>query len=242
MNILRPVLPIIAIASAFTLSSCSQDNTILYNDIALGDIVSGRFVSDAGLTYTPVEQNCEGRLDTMGRAVIRCDILKRVSPSEYEVRLNEMSKVLKKDCLIKDEVEDLEALGGDPALISKAWISGGYLNLATQITFITGSKKTHTLNLVYDNSVSSSDTLHFHLLHNSYKECYPTRKMIDDGDYPTGAEYSAGIAYASFPIMTFLPEGKESVPIKVHYTWYVSSEGKLTPDTYQAYVQGFIVR
>jgi len=229
--------------SLFMISSCSEDRTILYNDLEMGDIISGKFVNDAGITFTAVEQECEGRLDTMGRAIIRCDILEKVSASEYEVRLKEMSKVLKKECLISDEVEDIDALGEDPAFINQAWISAGYLNLASRITFIQNSSKRHLLNLLYDKTRDNTDTLHFELRHNAYGECYPTTGMIEAGtEVPEGAGYSVGVAYASFPIMKFLPEGKDSIPIKIKYTWYVTVNDEITPDTYTKEVNGFIVK
>ena len=234
---------VISVISLFMLSSCSEDLTIMYNDIEMGDIISGRFVNDAGITFTPVEQECEGQLDTMGRAIIRCDILKKVSATEYEIRLKEMSKVLKKDCLISDEVEDIDALGEDPALISQAWVSAGYLNIASQITFIQNSSKRHLLNLLYDKTRDNTDTLHFELRHNAYGECYPTTGMIDSGVViPDGTSYSVGVAYASFPVMKFLPEGKDSIPIKIKYTWYVTVNDTITSDTYTKDVNGYLVK
>ena len=234
----------IVLAAAFLGAvSCSEDRTILYNDLAMGDIVNGKFISDAGFTYIPVEQKCDGQLESMDRAIILCDILKKVSPTEYEVRINQMSKVLKKDCLKSDEVEDLSELGDDPVLIKNAWISAGYLNMETRITFLEGSTKSHLLNLLYDKEENNTDTLHFKLLHNGYGECYPTKKMIDEGNVTEGANYAIGTAYASFPITGFLPEGKDVIPMKVKYTWYVStSEGVITSDTYTRSVTGYLTK
>lgn len=237
------MLPVILLSSVLFFGSCDEDTTILYNDIAMGDIIGGKFVSDAGLTYTPVEQTCPGQLDTMGRAILQCDILKKVSATEYQVRIKQMSKVLRKDCLISDEVEDISALGNDPVLISQAWISAGYLNLSTNISFAEGSKTRHLLNLLLDKSEDNTDTLHFSLLHNSFGDCYPFNTPDAEAEEPSQTKsYSVGTAYASFPITSFVPDGKNHIPLKVKYFWYKSEGGTLMHDTYTGYVKGNIVK
>lgn len=66
---------IAACAAAFSAVSCTKDNTIRYNNATMGNIVNGTFISDQGNTFTIVDQTCPGKLDTMKRAFVICDIL-----------------------------------------------------------------------------------------------------------------------------------------------------------------------
>ena len=65
MNIItRTIIGCTAALIALAAVSCSKDTTIRYNNATMGNIVSGRFVSDQGNTFNVVEQNCIGKLDS----------------------------------------------------------------------------------------------------------------------------------------------------------------------------------
>ena len=67
---------IICIIAAAFISSCKQDETLRYNNLTMGNIVNGTFVSDQGNIFNVVEKTCEGNLEEMERALVICDVLK----------------------------------------------------------------------------------------------------------------------------------------------------------------------
>ena len=66
---------IICIIAAVFISSCKQDETLRYNNLTMGNIVNGTFVSDQGNIFNVVEKTCEGNLEEMERALVICDVL-----------------------------------------------------------------------------------------------------------------------------------------------------------------------
>ena len=96
---------LIAIAAGLTVlaaASCSKDDTIRYNNATMGNVVNGKFTSDQGNIFNVVEQNCAGKLDTMKRAFVICDVLSQSegSTTEYDIRLNYMVPVMTKKAIL----------------------------------------------------------------------------------------------------------------------------------------------
>ena len=59
MRIFRTtILTIAAAAMALAAASCQKDDTLYYNNLTMGNIVDGRFVSDQGNTFNIVDQTC----------------------------------------------------------------------------------------------------------------------------------------------------------------------------------------
>ena len=79
----RLIIFIVAGIAALAATSCDKDNTLRYNNFTMGNIVDGKFVSDQGNTFNVVEQTCSGRLDTLERAIILCDILYQEEGGDY---------------------------------------------------------------------------------------------------------------------------------------------------------------
>jgi len=231
----RSFSAILAIAVLLAgLSSCKKDSTILYNDQTMGNVISsGKLLTDTGLTYDIVEQTCDGLIDTLDRVLVVCDILRKVSSSEYEVRLNKFYRVLYKSPIPLSEVDD-ETVGNDPILPSTSWISGGCVNMLTAISFVSTTATRHFVNLVYDDVQSTSDTLRFKLRHNGFGEVY--------GQYTPTEDVTIGSTYVSFPISSYMPSGKSSVVVKVFYDWYKTVDGAITTDTQESFVTGTLTK
>ena len=77
-NITKTIIAIAAGIATFAAASCSKDNTIRYNNATMGNIVNGRFTSDQGNIFNVTDQTCAGKLDTMKRAFVICDVLNQV--------------------------------------------------------------------------------------------------------------------------------------------------------------------
>ena len=74
-NIRKSFIYIAAILS-FAAVSCQLDDTLYYNNLTMGNVVDGRFLSDQGNIFNIVEQNCGGNLSQEKRAIVLCDVQK----------------------------------------------------------------------------------------------------------------------------------------------------------------------
>ena len=170
--------------------SCQQDDTLQYNNITMGNVTAGRFVSDQGNIFNVVEQNCTGQIDTMKRALVVCDILHKTEgkENEYDVRLNMVNHVLTKAPLTLSEITDEDANVTDPIQIKEMWYSGGYLNMFIMIPVERGSTGRHLVNLVIDDKTSTGDSYTLELRHNGFGEVWSQEDQ----------EYVLAGAYVSF--------------------------------------------
>lgn len=200
---------IFIIAAATALVSCKQDDTLQYNNFTMGNVIDGTFISDQGNIFNVVEKNCSGDLEQMDRALVLCDVLKKVEGTEnqYDVRLNLLNKVLDKAHVTKAAADaDEEMSVQDPIYIDAKWISGGYINFLLLFETQTGSTQKHLINLVLDEEASSAGKYVFNLRHNSFGESL----NIDNNELGGG--------YVSFPIAELIKE--DSAEITVNWKWY----------------------
>ena len=172
--------------------SCQQDDTIRYNNVTMGNVTAGSFISDQGNIFNVVEQNCTGKIDTMKRALVVCDVLRKTEgkENEYDIRLNIINQVLTKHPLIMSEITDEDAKVTDPIQIKEIWYSGGYLNMYIMIPVERGSNGRHLINLAVDDNVSAGDSYTLELRHNGFGEVWSEES----------SDLVLGGAYVSFPV------------------------------------------
>jgi hypothetical protein len=214
MKILKRALIIIIAAAAAALTSCKQDDTLQYNNMTMGNIVAGTFTSDQGNIFNVVEKNCTGYLEELSRAIIICDVLKKVEGTDnvYDIRLNQFAGVLEKAPITKDMAESNEDSSvKDPVTIEEMWISGGYINMYVVFEVKTGSTTKHLINLVYNEQESENGKYVFELRHNSFGDSV----SYDATDIKLGGNY------VSFPISELLEENSADIVIK--WNWYKSA-------------------
>lgn len=208
--ITRTIIFIIAAVAALT--SCKQDDTLQYNNITMGNVVNGTFTSDQGNIFNVVEKNCDGILENMKRAIISCDVLKKVDGTDnvYDIRLNQMAEVLTKSPISKETADaDTTTATEDPIGFENIWISGGYINMYAVIEVKSlGTMQKHLVNLVLDEKESEKGKYVFILRHNSFGE------SIVHG--ATGISLSGN--YVSFPITDIIKE--DSAEITIKWKWY----------------------
>lgn len=213
MNIFGKVLMTLAAAAA--LISCKQDETLMYNNFTMGNVIDGTFVSDQGNIFKIVERNTIYNIEGMNRALTICDILKKVEGTEnvYDVRLNAVTEVFtKKPILLEYADASKEESVNDPVFIQDLWISGGYINMYIMLEMKYNSDQKHLINLVYDENASENGKYTFQLRHNAYGE-----SLIYDA---TGIGY--GGTYVSFPISDIIKENDAELTINCR--WYKSEE------------------
>ena len=218
----RLIIFIVAGIAALAATSCDKDNTLRYNNFTMGNIVDGKFVSDQGNTFNVVEQTCSGRLDTLERAIILCDILYQEEGGDYAVRLNNFQKVLTKAPVKASETTDESILKRDPIILSDLWISGGYINMLLTLPVKMNSKQPHIINLMLDDAAQAEGAYKFTLLHNAGGE-------ILKADSSNNDVYLAN-AYVSFPVTSILTE--ETANFQLTWTSYkVNGQYMISADT-----------
>ena len=72
-NIRKKIFGLATVIFLFATASCQMDDTLYYNNLTMGNVVEGRFVSDQGNTFNIVEQICGGQLFLMKLMCIFCD-------------------------------------------------------------------------------------------------------------------------------------------------------------------------
>lgn len=210
MRIIRKTLSFL-IAAVAVLTSCKQDDTLQYNNFTMGNVVDGTFTSDQGNIFNVVEKTCTGDLEGMKRAIMLCDVLKKVEGTDnvYDIRLNGLQEVLLKDHITKNFADaDAEASVNDPINIENLWFSGGYMNLLLVYEMKRGSTQKHLVNLVLDEEASSAGKYVFNIRHNSFGESL----TLNENDVVLAG------AYASFPMNSLIKE--ESADITIKWKWY----------------------
>lgn len=208
-------LLILSAILTFSAVSCQDDQVLYYNNMTMGNIVNGQFISDQGNKFNVVDQTCVGKLDTMDRAIMICDVLNvtKGAENEYDIRLNQLASVLSKaPVALEDATGDIAAK--DPIHISEFWYSGGYLNFFIQVLRnpeIKNSK--HLINLAYN--INDDGTYTLELRHNAFGDVYEA-----------GKNFSLGGGYVSFPISSLI--NSDSAKLIIKWNWYESTGYYLT--------------
>lgn len=204
---------LMTIAAAMTLaaSSCQKDDTLFYNNLTMGNIVDGRFVSDQGNTFNIVDQACEAKLDTMYRVITLCNILRATEgqENEYDVALLDYAPVLAKDAVKIEDAVSEEINVKDPIYLEQLWYSGGYINMLIKYPVDIQNSTRHLINLVY--SIEEDGSYSFELRHNAFGE------VRDDTE---STMFLAG-GYVSFPISRIIE--KDSAKLTFRWKWYKSA-------------------
>lgn len=210
-DIRKAIICIAAVAVAAM--SCQKDDTLQYNNMTMGNIVNGRFVSDQGNTFNVVNQSCEGRLEDQKRAMVLCDVLNSTkgSDKEYDIHLRSFAYVLDKDAVALENAAEGDIAVQNPINIEQLWFSGGYLNMFIKFHVKEGSDVKHLVNLVYSKDEEGRYVLNFR--HNAFGEVLTSETM-------SSMAISSG--YVSFPIAKFI-EG-DSAKILLNWKWYKTSD------------------
>ena len=204
-KITKAILAITACLTALAAASCTKDNTIRYNNATMGNIVNGTFTSDQGNIFTIVDQTCPGKLDTMKRAFVICDILtqKTGTENEYEVRMNYISPVLTKDAIFTSSIS--QELANDPIILQSYWVSGGYINIYFAVPVVADSKIKHYINFEYDDTASKEGTYTFHIRHDSNGEEF---------NESNESKIQLAYAYSSVPVASIIKENDAKIVIE----------------------------
>lgn len=197
--------------------SCTKDKAdfpIAYSVESMGTIDGNTLIDDNGLVYEIVEVREGVDVYDMDRALAYFDVLRKLEDKRYSIRLLYLMHPLCKDVLNRSTAHESE-LACDPVLVRGGWISGGYINLNLLLTRRIMSDTKHMINLVYDDS-QPMDTLRFTLNHNGFGEGF--------ADEETRPEYEDATGIVCFNVSGMLPDGAESIPVKITAPWYETVE------------------
>ena len=208
-NIRKKIFGLATVIFLFATASCQMDDTLYYNNLTMGNVVEGRFVSDQGNTFNIVDQICGGQLQDGTRVMTLCDVLNPTqgASDEYDVRLRSFSKVLAKEPVAVENATEGEITVQDPVHVAQLWFAGGYVNMLIKSHVIPESETKHLINLVYTKGEDGEYI--FNLRHNSY------------GEAPDKTESQlvlSGGSYVSFPISEIIKEDKAKLVF--NWKWY----------------------
>ena len=222
------------------MASCQKDDTLRYDNITLGNLVDGKFISDQGNTFNMVEINTPVDLKKFRRGIMICDVLREVGEKEYDVRVNYMDTVFTKSPIAASlAAEDDEKIVEDPIHIEQLWISGGYINMyiAFEIQINPTLKDSkHMINLVLDDSNDTEGKYTFTLRHNSFGETFAETTSPDVPEVSTLSNnvlnWGFAGSYVSFPISELIKEETAEITLnwKSHiiteFAWSAKTEDK----------------
>ena len=246
-----------ALAAFMIMASCAKDDTIRYNNITLGNFVGDKFVSDQGNEFTIVENMTGEKFDGIKRAIMQCDVLRKVQGTEngYEVRVHYVGEVLTKSPVeTAVAADDPEKIVEDPIKIEDAWISGGYLNMYVMFeihAYPPKENSKHMVNLVFDENGTGSGKYTMTLRHNAYGETLPTdsadngnsneESSDEDSDNDDGGEMETqgqnpiqwGLtgAYVCFQISDLIQENEAEITLK--WNEHIIVENIWTAETHE---------
>ncbi len=155
-----------------SLTACSDDDehwehVYVHNSnyyVSMGVADSGLVRTDLGnLLIVDDSSVGRGQADS-GRVCLGGYILGQKDARTYYVRVTRYYPLLTKGYVTLSESDTL-ATGDDPILVNRAWMGGGYLNVGMGVENNPSAGITHVVNLVYDDTRSTTDTLYFDLRH-----------------------------------------------------------------------------
>ena len=213
------------------MASCKKDDTLRYNNVTMGNLVNGKFISDQGNTFNMVEMNSNVDLKKFRRGIMSCDVLREVGEKEYDVRVNYMDTVFTKAPILASvAAEDAEKTVMDPIHVEQLWVSGGYVNMyivfEIQINPMLENSK-HMINLVLDDSKSVKGKYNFTLRHNSFGETFTTlntEETVPEVSTLSNAQINWGFAgsYVTFPIADLIKD--QTAEITIDWTSHIITD------------------
>ncbi len=212
------IYAIAAMLAAAAAVSCTKERyefPIAFAVQTTGSVSGDTFTEDNGTVYEITEVLNGVEVSDMDRALARFDVLRKTGERRYSIRLISLFKPLCKDKVDLSKASE-EELAYDPVMIAEGWISGGYINLRFILSHMKDSETPHLINLVYDDK-QPMDTLRFTLRHNGFGEGFAHEGNRSD--------YAESAGFACFNVSGMVPDGIESIPVKISAPWYETVDG-----------------
>ncbi|MDR1524375.1 MAG: hypothetical protein LBS79_03820 [Tannerella sp.] len=207
--------------SVFLFFSCVDENDDIYVSYGvIRNVTSGNnyeILTDKGNTLAVTKSYTSQDIEDDKRVLVNYEILsdKDKSKKIYEVQVNGFYQLLSKPLvnesfILQDEDARRDSIGNDPFIRINSRFGGDYLNIDFELFHSQHVDKKHMINLIYDDTRASADTVYLTLRHNAYGE------VIGKG----GVYLYEAWGRCSFKISDLLPEGVTSKPVKLTWTQY----------------------
>jgi hypothetical protein len=210
----------LSVMVTFSMSSCfdnKDDSKVSYGVIK--NVVSDKnyeILTDKGNTLVVTASHSTQEIINDKRVLANYDVKsdKESSKHIYEVEVNGFYNLLSKPLvsesfILQNEEFRRDSIGNDPYSSVYAWFGGDYINIDFEIYFDRHSNVKHLINLVYDDTKTTADTIYLSLYQNAY-----------DKEPRYGSNWQRGLGRSSFKIADLLPEGVNSMPVKLSWREY----------------------
>ncbi|MDR1221387.1 MAG: hypothetical protein LBL07_00725 [Tannerella sp.] len=178
---------------------------------------SYEILTDKGNTLVVTRSYTSAAIEDGKRILANYEILsdRDKNKSIYEVKVNGFYYLLSKppvseSFILADEEMRRDSIGNDPFNRVEASFGGDYINIKFNLYYSGNSDRKHMINLIYDDTRSTADTLYLTLRHNAYGEALGK----------TSSPLYRAWGMCSFKIADLLPEDAASMPVKLTWTQY----------------------
>jgi hypothetical protein len=168
-------------------------------------------LTDKGNTLVVTDSRSTKEIENDMRVLVNFNLKsdRESSKKVYEVEINGFYNLLSKPLIresfiLENEEFRRDSIGNDPFNYVYAWFGGDYINIDFEIYFDSFSNEKHLINLVYDDTRASADTVYLSFYQNASEPRY-------------GGQYERGMGRCSFKLSDLLPEDTNSKPVKL--TW-----------------------
>ena len=211
----------LVVLSVFVFFSCLDETDDIYVSYGVIQNVNNsndyEILTDKGNTLVVTKSFTGQKIENDKRVLVNFEILsdKDKNKNVYEIKVNGFYSLLSKSIvsesfILQDEVFRRDSIGNDPFNDIAARFSGDYLNIDFELFYEQHSNTKHMINLVYDDTRMSTDTLYLRLYHNAY------------GEIPGKGMYLyRGYGRSSFKISDLVTNAS-SVPVNLTWTEYNS--------------------
>jgi len=230
------LLPVLSLLSGIVMTSCNEKVDLLVsNDQTMGTVLASEkaIITDQGVRYDIFSKDCDDGIYDLHRVFISSDILREgKEPSSYDIHLRHYEPVGLPP-YDSEQKRPAEGVQTDPVMINVMWVSGHYLNFRLVYAVPKGSDEgEHDFSFITYRE-KEDDFFLIDILHDAHGEVYGA--TLDDK-----REWTVKTCFVSLPLESFYEAGSMSgtVTYEVHYTWYVTENGKLTGRTQPNYLRG----
>jgi len=210
----------LGLMSLFVFVACLGDNEEVYVSYGVIRNVNSsndyEILTDKGNTLKVSKSYTDQTVENDKRVLVNFEVLSDKDRNKhiYEVQVNGFYNLLSKDVvyesfIVEDEQVRRDSIGNDPFINIAAAFGGNYINIDFSLYYKYNSDVKHLINLVYDDTQATADTIYLTLYHNAYGEVPGNNLNLRDG-----------VGRSSFLISDLLPQGVTSKPVKLTWTEY----------------------
>jgi len=171
----------LVVLSVFVFFSCLDETDDIYVSYGVLQNVNNsndyEILTDKGNTLVVTKSFTGQKIENDKRVLVNFEILsdKDKNKNVFEIKVNGFYSLLSKPMvseshILQNEGVRRDSIGNDPFVDIAARFSGDFLNIDFELFYEQGSNKKHMINLVYDDTRESTDTLYLRLYHNAYGE------------------------------------------------------------------------